>query len=190
LVPTMMMTIIGQETSGGFDYLWLLLPLLCCILMFSGQRNKSSPESRIMDESFYTAQGIDESFNKIEKEIDQWRVVVQEKKAEGLASSIVRRLRGDSARERFIEKERSVPRLISLDDISGPIYFEFTEVEGGGTVIKATYSSDLKGRFAKLKSILPLKIPDSPIGLNCPSCGKPVLREFNLCPYCGSKLSK
>jgi len=57
-------------------------------------------------------------------------------------------------------------------------------------VVKATYNSALKGRVAKLKAVLPLKIPATPVGLNCPSCGKPVLREFNLCPYCGSKLIK
>ena len=88
------------------------------------------------------------------------------------------------------EKEKTPPRLISLSDATGPVYFEFTEVEGGGTVVKATYGSALKGRVAKLKATLPLKVPATPIGLSCPSCGKPVLKEFNLCPYCGTELIK
>jgi hypothetical protein len=154
------------------------------------QRDKSPQESGKENESFYTVQNINESFEKIEKEIEQWRLAAKEKKPEGFTSSIMNRLRGETKKERFLEKEKNAPRLISLDDISGPIYFEFTEVEGGGTVVKVSYSSDLKGRFAKMKSILPLKIPIAPIGLNCPSCGKSVLKDFNLCPYCGSKLIK
>jgi len=108
----------------------------------------------------------------------------------GIASILSRVLRGRQSAERFVEKENTPPRLLSLTDSSGSIYFEFTEVEGGGTVVKATYARSIKGRVAKLKTELPLKIPATPVGLKCPSCGKPVLREFNMCPYCGSELIK
>jgi len=167
----------------------LLLPLLCCALTM-GQKGNSQKESGTESESFYTIQSIHESYEKIGKEIEQWRITAQEKKPEGLISGLMRRLRGGAKEERFVETEKNPPRLISLSDISGPMFFEFTEVEGGGTVVKVTYSSDLKGRVARLKAVLPLKIPVAPIGLNCSSCGKPVLKEFNLCPYCGSKLIK
>jgi len=90
--------------------------------------------------------------------------------------------------ERFVAKEAISPRLYRMNDRSGPIYFELTEVEGGGTVVKTTYNSSIKGRMAKFKAGLPLKIPATPIGNRCPSCGKPVLPEFILCPYCGEKL--
>jgi hypothetical protein len=187
----MILSLIAQEASGGFDYMWLLLPLLCCALTMGGQRGgKSSQESVPESDAFYTAQNIQESYERIGVEIEQWRLAAQEKKPEGLVSNVVRRLRGEGKQERFVEKERSPPRLISLTDVSGPIFFELTEVEGGGTVIKATYSSDLKARFAKLKAALPLKIPVSPIAFNCPTCSKSVLKDFNLCPYCGSKLIK
>ena len=185
----MILSLISQETGGGFDVYWLLIPLLCCVLSMN-QRGSSPKESGTESESFYTAQNIQESYDIIGKEIDEWRLAAQEKKPEGLVSSVMRRLRGGAKEERFVEKERNPPRLISLTDVSGPIYFEFTEVEGGGTVVKATYSSDLKGRFAKMKAALPLKIPVTPIAFNCPSCGKSVLKDFNMCPYCGSKLIK
>jgi hypothetical protein len=158
--------------------------------MTMGQRGESRQETGSESESFYTVQDINESYEKIDGEINQWRLTAQRREPEGFVASTLSRLRGGGQQERFAEKEKNPPRLISLSDSSGPIYFEFTEVEGGGTVVKATYNSSLKGRVAKMKSLLPLKIPRAPIELNCPSCGKAVLKEFNLCPYCGTKLIK
>jgi hypothetical protein len=185
----MILALIGQDGGGGFDFIWLLIPLLCCTMTMG--RGEKPQDSGSESESFYTPQDINKSFEKIENEVEQWRIAAQEqKKPEGLVSSLTNRLRGGTQEARFVEKEKNPPRLISLTDASGPIFFEFTEVEGGGTVVKATYGSSLKGRIAKLKAVLPLKIPVAPVGLNCPSCGKAVLRDFNLCPYCGSKLIK
>ncbi len=187
----MITSFIGQEGGGGFSFIWLLLPLLFC-MMTMGQRGENPQETGKETDSFYTTQGIKESFESMEKEIDNWRQEALEKKdePEGLTARLGNLLRRGPPPERFVEKENNPPRLISLDDASGSLFFEFTEVEGGGTVVKATYGSVLKERMAKLKTGLPLKVPATPIGLNCPSCGKPVLREFNLCPYCGSELIK
>jgi hypothetical protein len=186
----LILAFVGQEGGGGFDIIWLLLPLLCC-LMSMGQRGERAPESLREIDSFYTTQNIQETYDRIEEEIAQWRLeAAQKREPEGIVASVRKLLGGGSPTERFIEKEKTPPRLISLNDSSGPVYFEFTEVESEGTVVKATYGSALKGRVAKLKTALPLKVPATPIGLKCPSCGKPVLREFNLCPYCGAELIK
>ena len=75
-------------------------------------------------------------------------------------------------------------------DRTGPIYFELTDVEGGGTVVKTEYNFSIKSLMARFKAGLPLKIPAAPIGNRCPACGKSVLSEFSLCPYCGEKLIK
>src|SRR4030042_4469268 len=164
----MILSLVGQEGGGGFDLIWLLIPLLCCT-MTMGQRGDKPQEAGSESESFYTIQDINESYGKIENEVEQWRLTAQEKREpEGLVSSVMKRLRGGTQEERFVEKEKNPPRLLGLADASGPIYFEFTEVEGGGTVVKATYNSALKGRVAKLKAVLPLKIPATPGGLNCP----------------------
>ncbi len=159
--------------------------------MTMGQRGDKPQETGPESDSFYTTQGIQESFGKVEEEVSKWRLEAQEKREpEGLVPRVKRLLGGGTQTERFVEKEKTPPRLLSLSDTTGPIYFEFTEVEGGGTVVKATYGSTLKGRLARFKADLPLKIPATPIGLKCPSCGKPVLREFNVCPYCGTELIK
>ena len=173
------------------DLIWFLIPALCC-MMTMGQRGEGPQEAGTESESFYTTQDIQESFGKIMEEAAKWKQEAREKK-EGprdIASSIRKFLGGGQPSERFVEKEINPPRLLSLTDSSGPIYFELTEVEGGGTVVKATYARALKGKVATFKAGLPLKIPATPVGLKCPSCGKPVLREFNLCPYCGSELIK
>ena len=185
----MILSLVGQEGTGGFDIIWLLLPLLCCMLM--QQRGEKPQEAGSETESFYTTQPIQESFDGIAEEMARWRQEAKDKKEEpGITSSITRLLKGGAPQERFTEKERNPPRLLSLADSTGPLYFEFTEVEGGGTVVKATYSPQLKSRVARLKATLPLKVPATPVGLSCPSCGKPVLREFKVCPYCGSQLIK
>jgi len=160
--------------------------------MTMGQRGEGPKESGTESESFYTTQDIQESFARIEKEVDEWRQDARERKetSGGIVSSVRNLLGGGQPAERFVEEENTPPRLLSLTDSSGPIYFEFTEVEGGGTVVKATYGRSIRRRVATLKAELPLKIPAVPVGLKCPSCGKPVLREFNLCPYCGSELMK
>ena len=188
--PALIPPLVGQEGGGGLDIMWLLLPLLCC-MMTMGQRGEKPQEAKPITESFYSTQDIDESYRRIEETVSGWRLEAQEKREpEGPLASVRKLLGRGAPAERFAEKERTPPRLLSLSDSTGPINFEFTEVEGGGTVVKATYGSALKGRVAKLKAMLPLKIPVAPIGLNCPSCGKSVLRGFNLCPYCGSDLIK
>jgi hypothetical protein len=187
----MITSFVGQETGGIFSYIWIFLPLLCC-LMTMGQRGETPQVTNSEADAFYTTEGIQESFESIEKEIIRWRLEAREKKdkPEGFTAKIRKILGRGPPPERYVENEKDPPKLISLTDIYGPIYFEFTEVEGGGTVVKATYNPILKGRMAKLKTGLPLKVPAMPIGLHCPSCGKPVLQEFNLCPYCGSELIK
>lgn len=184
----MILPIIGQEGGGGFDIIWLLLPLLCC-MMTMGQRGEKPQEAGGGSESFYTTQEISEAYEKIDETVTEWRLEAKEKpEREGLMANFRKLLGGAQPAERFVEKERTAPRLLSLSDATGPVYFEFTEVQDGGTVIKATYGPALKGRIAKLKAGLPLKIPATPIGLKCPSCGKPVLKEFSYCPYCATEL--
>lgn len=91
--------------------------------------------------------------------------------------------------KRFVPEEEIFPRFLKVNDtVAGLAYFEFTEVEDGGTIVKATYSPLIKTRIARFKAHSPLKIPGGPIGYSCPSCGKVVLNRFILCPYCGQKL--
>jgi hypothetical protein len=187
----MSLLLIGQESSGSTSLLWWLIPLLCCYLAF-GQREESPKETEKEVETFYTIVNIDESFEALMEKIEVWRL--DEKKMgydeKGIGVSIRKIVGRNKNKERFVEIDKQPPRLYSMKDVTGAVYFELTPVEGGGTVIKITYNPLLKGRMARFKAALPLKIPATPIGLKCPSCGKPVLHEFNLCPYCGTDLIK
>ena len=145
-----------------------------------------------VSESWYTIEDIETTFKTIEANVAEWHKEAEEKKetSKGILSNLKTVFSGRKSEDRFVTKETISPRLTRLSDPTGPIYFELTEVIGGGTVVKATFSSELRSRMAKFKASLPLKIPATPIGNRCPTCGKPVLPEFNLCPYCGEKIIK
>lgn len=181
---------VAQAEGGVLDIIWILLPLVCCVLM--GQRGERPQGPRTTTESWYTIKDIEATYASIEAKATEWRKEAEERKS--TSDSLVSKLRGALGMrkdvDRFVEKEANSPRLYRMDDSTGPIYFELTEVEGGGTVVKTMYSPDIKVQMAKFKADLPLKIPATPIGLRCPACGKPVLSEFRLCPYCGEKLIK
>lgn len=183
---------VNQGEGGGFDIFWIILPLLCCVMAMAQSRGEKKPERGTMTESWFTTQNIEITYQSIEEETAEWRREAEERKEE--PTSFTSKLMGAFSRgkavERFVVIEELPSRLYRLTDSTGPIYFELTEVEGGGTVVKATYNSSIKGRMAKFKAGLPLKIPAAPIGNRCPSCGKSVLPEFILCPYCGEKLMR
>ena len=187
--------LVNQEAGGGLDIFWILLPVLCCLIFFSqgrGARGGGGAAKETVSETWYTPQDKETTYKTIEATVAEWRKEAMEKSeaTKGTLSSLRRILGGGKPVDRFVVEETIPPRLYRLSDPTGPIFFELTEVEGGGSVVKATFSSDLRNRMARFKASLPLKIPATPIGNRCPACGKPVLPEFNLCPYCGEKIIK
>jgi hypothetical protein len=164
------------------------------VIFFQGRRGDDGRGAvkETVSESWYTVQDIETMFKTIEGIVTEWRKEAEEKMeaSKGILSNLKSAFGEGKPEDRFVTKETIPPRLYRLSDPTGPIYFELTEVIGGGTVVKATYSSELRGKMAKFKASLPLKIPATPIGNRCPACGKPVLPEFNLCPYCGEKTIK
>jgi hypothetical protein len=188
----MLLNLISQEGGGSLDYIWWILPLLCCLITMT-QREEKPQQTNKETDTFFTALPIADAYTTIQDKVSIMRKEANESSTGqvGIGPSL-KRLIGMKAApvERFKEKENQPPRLYTLDDSTGSIFFEFTEVEEGGTVVKATYSPLLKERMCRLKAGLPLKIPATPIGLKCPSCGKSMLHEFNLCPYCGTDLIK
>jgi hypothetical protein len=182
---------VGQE-GGGVDWLMLLLPILVCFLCMGQSQGGSAPQKGNTEtESWYTPQGIDEAYAAIVAEATEWRRKAEEE-ASSTSESITSKLRGimggGRKQARFEVKEEMAPRLYRMTDRSGPVYFELTEVEEGGTVVKATYDSSIKARITRFKAEQPLKIPAIPVSKRCQVCSKPVLPEFVVCPYCGEKL--
>jgi len=187
--------LVNQEEGGIFDILWLILPILLCLMLMGrgrGGGGGGGAAQETVSDSWYTVQDIETTFKTIEAAATGWRREAEERRemSKGVLSSLRGVLGGGKPEDRFVVKEMVPPRLYRMSDPTGPIYFELTEVVGGGTVAKATFSSQLKSKMAKFKADLPLKIPAAPMGNRCPACGKPVLPEFNLCPYCGEKIIK
>ena len=174
------------------DIVSWILPIICCLaiplLQSRGGGSQPVVSTRESD-LWYTTQNIDEVYEIIGKEIEGWRVKAAEEKAR--QKSFIENLKsiGRKKGERFILEKEVSPRLYTLSDpVVGIINFELTEVEAGGTTVKASYGPIAKSRILDFKARSPLKIPVVPIGNNCPSCGKAVLREFLMCPYCGQQL--
>ena len=181
---------IGQE-GGTLDWLIWLLPLGICFLYMGQSQGESEPPSNTETDYWYTPQGIEETYAAIVGEISEWRKKEAEE-ASASSESIFSKLSGALGRkrrqERFQVNEEIAPRLYSMADRSGPIHFELTEVDEAGTVVKATYNSSIKAWIIGFKANQPLKIPATPVSKRCQTCGKPVLPEFSVCPYCGEKL--
>lgn len=181
----MILSWINQNGGSSFDYILFLFPILCCMMSLM-QRRENVDESDVEKESWYTSLDINSTFNEIETEILKWKEENKIEKNGTFLSKIKKTLIGESTR-RFIIEDKEAPRLLVLSDNNGQTYFELVEVESGGTVVKTTFNTIYRNQLAKFKARLPLKIPVNPIGLNCPSCGKPILKDFNICPYCGDR---
>ncbi len=186
--------LVNQDATGSLDIFWIIIPLILCFMLIGqgrGGGGKADSANETVSESWYMPQDNETTYKTIEAEVSEWRNEAEEKRetSKGALSSL-RGILGGKPEDRFVVKETIPPRLYRMSDPTGPIYFELTEVEGGGSVVKTTFSSGMRSKMAKFKASLPLKIPAAPIGNRCPTCGKPVLPEFNLCPYCGERIIK
>lgn len=184
-------SLVGQGTNY-FDLFLIALPFIALYFYFTMGRGEKLPEGETVIDLWYTPQGIEETYEAALGVIEEWREeeATSESESSGQLPGLLRGLVRRRSEPRFVEREKDPPRLYRMLDRTGPIYFEFTEVEGGGTVVKATYNSNIKARVTRFKAKQPLRIPSVPIGGRCPACGKATLPEFNLCPYCGETLIK
>lgn len=175
--------------AGGesiFD-MFLLLIMCCLAMSFLRRPRSSAEEERIKTDVWFVPYEIKKAFDTINDEIKSWgqkeKEHEEEKKPSRLVSVFVKR----KEEERFVIEEAVSPRLINVaDSREGKITFELIEAEEGGTSIKVSYSQKASGRIQTLKAQLPIKVPMQNV---CKSCGRPVLVDFTVCPYCAKKLS-
>ena len=163
------------------EWFLFLLPLLICFCMMQSRRRPLATATET--DVWFTSQGIEEVFEAIKKETDGWR-----REAESEQMKAPRPIFGTPKRGeiRFEVAESIAPRLHNLmDRREGKFVFELTEVEGGGTSIKASYTTVAKSRMQTFRARLPAKIPYA--WEPCSSCSEYVLPEFAICPYCGHK---
>jgi len=159
----------------------MLLPLLlCCMLptLFRGQQQ--APRETSESDSWYVTYGLQETYDTVVKEVDAWRERAENRK-KGIFSFL-------SKRPIYFDVDQAnPPRLYRVKDSqAGSVSFELTEVEGGGTSIKSTFDSRARALIQDLKAKMPVTIPSSGPKV-CPTCGKELMPDFKVCPFCGAK---
>ena len=178
-----MLPIYVQETEGGFDFFSLLLPIMaCCMLTTMLRRPSGGASQETQTDEWYVTTGIQETYDTIIKEVDQWRENAANRKSKGLLSNLSRK---KTSPFNIITEEP--PRLFRVDDDEvGETTFELTDIDENNTYVKVTYEAKLRSLLQDFKVKLPLTMKTAP--KVCPSCGKETMPDFKVCPYCETKL--
>lgn len=173
---------INVQEALPTDLLSLLLPLAICCMIPSLFRQPSTSQETTESDAWYVSSSIQETYDSIVKEADEWREKAVSRKKSFFSS--FSRKRGMP----FVVDQSVPPRLYRVkDNNKGEISFELTDVEDGGTSIKSTYNSRARVLIQNFKAKMPARIPTSG-PKTCPSCGKEMMPEFTTCPFCGTKL--
>lgn len=177
--------------AGGTSGLLLFIPLLlCCMLpmimrMFKQRGAGGAVGGPTETDVWFTSYPIKDAYGRIEAVTEEWRNLVSQVETKPSRFGFGRK---KTPQERFAVSQTIPPRLYRVQDgFEGDVTFEFTEVENGGTSIRATYSPGAKARIQTLRANMPLKVPFG-VGVPCSACGKMLLPEFSSCPYCGQKV--
>jgi hypothetical protein len=152
---------------------------MCAFFRGQGGSSQQTTES----DSWYVTYEIQEAYDAIVNETDDWRDRAAVKSSKSRLSFLTRR-----TLQNFVVDQDVSPRLYRLKDGQvGTVSFELIEVEDGGTVIKATYQGNARSLIQNFKAKMPVKILGSNVRV-CPSCGKDMEPDFKNCPYCGATL--
>lgn len=182
-----MLPIYIQETAADFTTLLPLL-VLCCVvtMLFRGGGQQEAPRAEF--DSWYLNSAMQEAYDTVVKEVDEWREKAMYRKR-GRFSAFSRK-----KPKVFAITSTVPPRLLSVDDDkAGSVTFEFIDMEGGNTFIKATYGPAARTLIQSFKAETPIKAAIhtqviSAAPNTCPSCGKEMMSDYKLCPFCGAKL--
>lgn len=161
----------------------MLLPLMICCMLPTLMRGggSSTPQQTNETDSWFVTYNIQEAYDTVVKEVDAWRQRAENSK-KGKFNIQIRKPKY------FVVEQSNSPRLYRVNDPNGGVVsFELTEFEGGGTAIKATYDSKSRALIQDFKAKMPVTIPASG-PKNCPTCGKELLPDFKVCPFCGTKV--
>lgn len=130
---------------------------------------------------FTTTYNIDEVYDVIIKQVEEWRRYPYKPKGWKYASLRI-------GVPRFFTFQNEQPRLYSLlDRYAGVMTFELTPIEDGGTSIRITHSPGSEVLIRIFKGKIPIKTPSS-IGKTCPNCKRILPPTYTHCPYCAIAL--
>lgn len=179
----MLSALVGQISL--FDIFIIILFVLFGLFLFASAVGKSQLEKFLKADKtvFATTHDIEATYDLIVKEVEEWHSDPFKPRRPTLNPVRWRMPRFDVYRD-------TRPRLYRvIDKYAGIITFELTPIEGGGTSVKISYSSEAYDLVNTFKTKLPIKIPQS-IGKICPSCKRIYPPTYTHCPYCGIELPK
>ncbi len=180
--------------SSGTDALTQILPylLICCMLPMLMRNDSGSNVGSTEMDIWFTGYSTQEAYDFVVKATDDAREkVVAEASAKKTRLPSISFRRGQP-KGRLAVDQTIPPNIYRLTDKDyGPMYFEFSDADGGGTQVKATFGLRSKSTVQEIKAQMPTRklMVTAKSTSYCPSCGKPKLAEWQICPYCGTKLS-
>lgn len=172
------------------DWLSWLIPLtLCLVLIAIPRRPAQDPQEKRESDSWYITCGIQEAYDAIAEEAEEWRKTTESRKPKSRFSFPSRKKPTP-----FVVNKADPPTHYAVDIAErGEISFELTQVTKDGTLVRLAYDSRARRLIQNFKAkryltpLTPIRVPPSAPNV-CPSCGKEILPDFNLCPFCGTKL--
>lgn len=175
--------IVRQGTS---DLMMLVLVMTLCCMLPSMFRPQTQVAGTSESDSWYTTFEVQEAYNTVVSEVDEWRKRAESKRSKGVAaiSSFISR-----KKPVVFAVTNEVPlRLFRVrDEELGEISFEYTATFDGATLVRSTYNYKARALVQDLKVKMPVKVPGSAPKV-CPSCGKDMMPDYKTCPYCGAPL--
>lgn len=179
----------AESATDSFSQLLPLL-LLCCLLpLLMRQPQSSAPQISTEMDIWFTGYTPQEAYDAVIKAVDNIRekaMSVPPKKSRNPFS------RSKGPQPRYVVDQADPPKLYKVNDSAdGPLVFEVSEAEGGGTMVKATFTPRTRSMIQTLKTQMPTRkfVAPQPKETLCSACGKPRLPEWVVCPYCGNKYS-
>jgi hypothetical protein len=146
------------------------------MMMLMQSRGAAQRGPQITD-VWFTPYTLQEAYDAIVKKTREWEI-------QGAQPSTRSFFLGGKASPKFEVLESIPPRLYKVRvGGQGEATFELTEVKGGGASVKTTYSSGVAALMRNFKANFPIQVPA--VGKPCSSCGKPIMTDYQLCPYCG-----
>jgi len=132
--------------------------------------------------------GIQDSYKKISSKTKDW---TKTPKTLGSIANRPKTLadRKGATHDIWVLDTSTPPRLLKYtNDREGEAAFELTEQEGGGTSIKVSFSYGASKKIRERQADLRVdETVEETADKSCINCSKSLLKEFDFCPYCGSK---
>jgi uncharacterized membrane protein len=145
---------LNSPLQTGFESFLFIIPIVICLLLSFTRRGPDSRGGPLETETWYTQGDMARVYQMIREHTQEWmKAEVQVKQ------NRVSIFGGSTPSNVYKIMDENEPRLLKLHSArEGPITFELTEVQGGGTNVKTSHGVGAAARIQSLKAQLPLVV--------------------------------